>query len=118
MMIIQNFITAGLRRYCSVCRKYFLKKSNLNVGRDRVQHVLWHPCNIDLPNSTQILILQCGTNNTNHNKTSTIANEIMKIATVLFKMSYQTNITITSLLLGNNNWSLHQRKIAETNRLL
>ena len=73
--------------------------------------------NIELPNSTQILIFQCGTNNTDHNKTSTIANEIMKIATVLFKMSYQTKLTITSLLLGDNNWSL-QRKIAETNRLL
>ena len=83
--------------------KVFSEEGHLGVGEDRVQHILWRASNIDLPNSTQIVILQCFTNNTDHNKPSTFANEMMKIALVILKKSYQTKIIITSPVLWDNN---------------
>lgn len=74
IIIIGNLIAACHRRYRHVWRRYFLKKINLGVGGDRVQHVLWRASNIDLLNSTQIALLQFGTNNTDRNEPSTFAN--------------------------------------------
>ena len=102
-VIIGGSIATRLGRYPKVWKKYFLKTVSLAVGGERVQRILWRVGNTDVPNSTQIVMFQCRTNNIDHNKPSTIANRLMKIASVLIKESNHIKITITGLLTWDKN---------------
>ena len=90
MVKIANSIAAGLRKYPNAWRKYFLKTFNLGIGGDSVQHVQWRANNIDLSNSTNIAIIQCDTNNIDHNKPSTISRRLMKFALLVFYCGIRT----------------------------
>ena len=48
----------------------------IGVSRDSGQYVLWHHGNIDLPNSTLIVIPECLAHNMNVDILSRIGNEI------------------------------------------
>ena len=84
MITIGDFIAAGLRKYPIVWRN-FLNTINLGASGYRARQVLLRAGNIDLPNSTQIVILPYITNNIDQGKPSTFANGVMKIVRVLRK---------------------------------
>ena len=65
VILIGDSIIAGLSRYPQVWNRFFKpwKALNFGIGGDRTQYVLWRATNIELPATTNIAVVHCGTNN-------------------------------------------------------
>ena len=120
VILIGDSIIAGLSRYPQVWNRFFKpwKALNFGIGGDRTQHVLWRATNIELPVTTNIAVVHCGTNNIDVDRPRDIACGIISIGLKLQELKPDIKVIVTGLLPRDLNWSSRRDKIKMTNKYL
>ena len=117
-LIIGDSIVNGLWRYQQISSSFLHQTSNLGIGGDRVEHVLWRMENLDIPTSVENAILQCGTNSLGKNSPNDIANSIICIALTAIKRKPSINVIIMGILPRNERNSVNRMLIKKVNNLI
>ena len=109
-------IVAGLSRW----NDYFaqINASNLGIGGDRVENVLWRAINLPLPSSVKNVVILCGTNNSSIHTPRDIGDCIISIGSILQKKSSGINVSICGLIPRDEGWSVNRVLINEVNEIL
>ena len=120
VVVIGDSIVAGLRRYPTVWRDFILRYEtiNLEIGRDRLENVLWHINDIVLPKSIRSVVIHCGTNNMDSNNSNGISVGVVTIARSISHLYPNIEIIISSLLPRDCHWSTRRLKIDKINDYL
>ena len=116
-LIIGDSIVNGLW-YQQISSSFLHQTSNLGIGGDRVEHVLWRMENLDIPTSVENVILQCGTNSLGKNSPNDIANSIICIALTAIKRKPSINVIIMGILPRNERNSVNRMLIKKVNNLI
>ena len=116
-------IIAGIGRYPDVQKRYFTNISNLGIGGDRAEHLLWRTDNRPISTSACAVVIGCGTNNMNfynRAKPELIAVTILNIALRYRAVNASSLIDIVGILPRGEDrlWSWRTKAISQLNRLL
>ena len=117
VMVIGDWIVAGLRRYPMVWRNFILqyKTVNLGIGGDRIENVLWRINDKVLPKSIRSVVIHCGTNNINTSSSDEISVGVVTIARSFSHCYPNIELIVSGLLPRDIHWSARRVKINESN---
>ena len=118
-LLLGDSIVAGLSRYRNVWNEYFaqINALNLGIGGDRVENALWRAIDIPLPSSVKNFVILCGTNNIPIDTPRDIGDCIIGIGST-FQKSSGINVSVCSLMLRDECWSVNRVLINEVNEIL
>ena len=120
VLLIGDSIIQGLARYPKIWNKYFtsLKALNFGMGGDRTQNVLWRVENGEIPLNTQLIVVHCGTNNTDRDTPKDIACGIASIGMVFQEAKPNSKIVLTGLLPRDLQPSFRREQGNKVNKYL
>lgn len=120
LVLCGDSIIAGLSRYPKIWGQYFkpFRALNFGIGGDRTQHVLWRAENLDLPETAQIVVLHCGTNNIDRDRPHDIANGVASVGLAFQEKRPGVKIIVTGLLPRDADWTYRRDKIIKTNKYM
>ena len=117
-ILIGDSIIAGLLRYKNIWQKHFKATTNLGIGGDRTQNVLWRTERLTFSSSIKYAVIQCGVNNIDIDPPIDIANGIITIALTIIRKKPGINVIITGLLPRNQYLTNRRQKIDMVNHYL
>ena len=99
LVLIGDSIIENLDKCSDIYNKFFLPFRTLNFGisGDKIKNVLWHVYHMTLSASVEYIIIQCGTNNLEHNSPLKIAKGLINIACILNKSYKNLHIFVSCL---------------------
>lgn len=101
LMFFGDSITAGWRRQVHVLKKHYGQYSiaNMGSGGDRVEHMIWRLENgMEKGAQPKVIVLLCGTNNSNSNTPKQIAGGIFSLTDKLHKVYPKSQIVLIGTL--------------------
>ena len=113
-------IIAGLARYQTVWKRYFvsLNATNLGIGGDCVENVLWRAVSLPLPSPVQNIAVQYVTNNISTDSPRDIADCIVDVSTIFQRKNITANIIICGLIPCDGCLSVNRLLINKVNDTL
>ena len=92
-IVIGDSIAAGLPRCRDAWYNVFLNATNLGIGGDPTELVIWRVDNLPFPASIKYVIIHFGTNNIQFNSVTDISNDILCVYLIIqYKLPNVTGV--------------------------
>ena len=118
-IILGDSLAFGLSRYPSVCDLLTKQNKIVNCGSsgDCIQHVMWKIEHFSIPASLRCVVLVCGVNNMDDDKSENIALGVMFCASRLRELHPQLHVFVAAILPRDLHITTRRVKIQQTNEL-
>ena len=119
ILLVGDSIVQGLRRYHCVWNNYFepLGTLNFEIGRDRIQNILWRIKHGELPRNLQVAVIHCGTINIDHSTPEDISNDLTLVVHAILERK-PNDMTVTGILPRDKHISCRHDLIKNVNQNL